>query len=88
MERRDFLKSCGLVVGAGAAMGTPLLCVQADDRVDGLEDAVKVVLLRLQMPLQERLVMPADTLRAGFQAGDICIVPQEGFHLSTGHIVG
>ena len=24
MERRDFLKSCGLVIGAGAAMGTPL----------------------------------------------------------------
>lgn len=66
----------------------PLLCVQADDRVNGLEDVVQIVLLGLKMPLQERLVVPANTLRTGFQVSDIRIVPQEGFHLSTGHTIG
>ena len=66
----------------------PLLCVQADDRVNGLEDVVQVILLRLQMPLQKRLVMPTDTIRAGFQVSDIRIVPQESFHLSTRYTIG
>ena len=34
MERRDFLKSCGLVLGAGAAMGSPLsAAAQAAERM-------------------------------------------------------
>ena len=89
---------CGCLSGTGASNNErvvlirehhlPLLCVKADDRVNGLEDVVQVVFLRLQMPLQERLVMPADTLRTGFQIGDIRIVPQENFYLRTRYTIG
>ena len=40
------------------------------------------------MPLQKRLVVPAYTLRTGFQIGDISIVSQESFHLSSRHTIG
>ena len=66
----------------------PLLCIQADERVNRLEDIVQIVLLGFKMPLQERLVVSANTLRTGFQIGDIRIIPQEGFHFSTRHTIG